>query len=143
MARLRRPVRQDQAADRPKLTMKALDKYRGLRKHESSLLFQMRTGKIGLNAFLYARRVPGVYTPRCRCGSGAVETASHLVLNCELLERERWALSQRVPPPLRTHRDFMAAITDSEKAATIVRWFLTLGRLQEYRLAIKTAGYRR
>ena len=135
----KRPHRQIQAADQPDLTEKSLKKYVGLRKHESSLLVQMRTGKIGLRAFLFARRVPGVSTPRCRCGNGAIETASHIVLDCELLERERQALSRRVTVPLRTHRDFMESLTDPKTATTVVRWFLSLGWLQEYRLAIRIA----
>jgi len=36
----------DQATDQPNLTRKALEKYKGLRKHKSSLLIQMRAGKI-------------------------------------------------------------------------------------------------
>ena len=39
-------------------------------------LVQARTGKIGLRAFLFERRVPDVMTPVCACGDGReTETA--------------------------------------------------------------------
>lgn len=40
----------------------------GLNKAERSLAVQMRTGKIGLAAFLYARKVPSVENASCTCG---------------------------------------------------------------------------
>jgi hypothetical protein len=39
--------------------------YEGLTKAQSSILCQARTGKIGLRAFLFSRRVPDVDTPIC------------------------------------------------------------------------------
>jgi len=99
----------------------------------------MRTGKIGLRAFLFARRVPGVPTPRCRCGDGAIETASHIILNCALLDEKRRALRGLLPIPLRTHRDFMEALTNPKTARMMVQWLLSIGWLQEYRLAIQIA----
>lgn len=47
---------------------KGIARYKGLLKHEASLLMQVRTEKVGLGAFLFQRKVPGVSTPRCRCG---------------------------------------------------------------------------
>src|SRR6185312_11939767 len=40
----------------------------------------MRTGKIGLNAFLYYRKVPGFETSSCIYGSG-LQTPKHLFTN--------------------------------------------------------------
>ena len=54
----------------------------------SSLLTQIRTGKIGLAAFLYQRRVPNVESPACPCG-WQWETAKHVVLNCPRFTRQR------------------------------------------------------
>ena len=59
----------------------SLERHKGLRKHESSVLIQMRTRKIGLRAFLHQRRVPEVLTPGCSCGD-APETPEHLLLSC-------------------------------------------------------------
>jgi hypothetical protein len=42
----------------------------GLRKAESSVLVQARTGRIGLAKFFYNRKVLGVLTAQCRCRAG-------------------------------------------------------------------------
>ena len=52
----------------------------GLSKAQSSILTQVRTGKIGLAAFLCKRRVPGFPTPACGCGA-QWETARHVVMD--------------------------------------------------------------
>ena len=77
-----RPSRDIEPADYPDFTEEALLKHRGLQKHESSLIVQIQTGKIGLRAFLYTRGVPGVSTPGCSCGAGR-ETALHLLTECQ------------------------------------------------------------
>jgi hypothetical protein len=53
----------------------------GLHKTKSSLLVQMRIGKIGLRAFLFKHRVPDVMTPVCACGDGR-ETVRHVAAYC-------------------------------------------------------------
>jgi hypothetical protein len=52
-----------------------------LRKAESSVLIQLRTGRIGLAYFLHKAKVLGFDTGQCRCGQGA-ETPRHLLLHC-------------------------------------------------------------
>jgi len=54
--------------------------YQGREKAKSSLLVQLRTGKIGFNEFLFKRRVPEVTSPRCTCGLGAM-TVRHVLLS--------------------------------------------------------------
>jgi len=51
----------------------------------------MRTGAIGLNAFLFKIRVPGVNSPRCERGCGE-ETTLYVVLRYEEWEEERRSL---------------------------------------------------
>ena len=58
----------------------------GLSKASSSILTQVRTGKIGLAAFLCSKWVAGFPTPACSCGS-QWETARHVVLDCPNLLR--------------------------------------------------------
>jgi hypothetical protein len=70
----------------PEFNYDALKKHYGLLKHESSLLTQIRTGKVGLRAFLFERKVPDVATPQCICGK-APETAAHLALDCQDLAK--------------------------------------------------------
>ena len=57
--------------------------HKQLKKAESSVVVQARTGRIGLAHFLNKARVPGYETPACRCGLGD-ETAEHLLLHCQL-----------------------------------------------------------
>lgn len=58
--------------------------HQGLGKAESSLAIQLRTEKIGLVAFLHARRVPDVFSPACQCGWRR-QDPKHVVIFC--LER--------------------------------------------------------
>ena len=128
--------RRDNApAAQPLFSYDALKKHRDLLKHESSLLTQIRTGKVGLRAFLFERKVPDVATPRCSCGE-APETAAHLVLDCQQLDYQRDNLRQLLlPMPLHTYRDFAAATAKGKSASKLVRWLLSTGRFPEFRLA--------
>jgi hypothetical protein len=128
-----RPFRDNEPADEPDFA-KALDKHQGLQKHESSLLVQIRTGKIGLKAFLFARKVPTVVSPYCECGTGH-ETAAHIILECPILGARRQALQQQLPVPLRTRKDLAEATKQPITARKIVRWLLQTGRIQEFRVA--------
>jgi hypothetical protein len=129
--------RNEEPADSPSFDGKALEKHTGLRKHESSLLTQIRTGKIGLRAFLFDRKVPDINTPRCSCGY-ARETAAHLVLNCPDVEEDRERLRATLRTnPMQNSIDFRRATESNDTAAVLVRWVLSLGRLREYRLAVR------
>ena len=115
---------------------KALDKHKDLIKVESSLLTQARTGKIGLKAFLFQRRVQEAVTPMCSCGLEE-ETPAHLVLKCPIAP-ERHRLSTALP--LRTGRDFIAATENPRRAAAIARWLLHIGKIGGYRVARELAA---
>jgi hypothetical protein len=60
-------------------------------KHESALLTQLCTRKIGFNAFLYMMRVPEVLGPHCDCLEGAM-TGEHVLLKCPKWITERTEL---------------------------------------------------
>lgn len=64
----------------PQLQKQVLGLHKGLRKPLSSLIIQLRTGKVGLRAFLFQRRVPGVDDPNCDCGEEM--TVEHVLLRC-------------------------------------------------------------
>lgn len=51
----------------------------GLKKAESSMLVQARTGRVGLAKYLYSRKVPRILTAQCRCEAGE-ETVHHIAL---------------------------------------------------------------
>ena len=55
--------------------------YAGAPKAHNALITQLRTGKIGFNAFLYKRKVPGFDHPRCACDLGTM-TVRHVLLSC-------------------------------------------------------------
>jgi hypothetical protein len=115
---------------------KALAKHHSLRKHESSLLIQARTGRIGLRSFLFTRQVPEVNTPICRCGT-ARETPAHLAAYCPELHHERACLQKELYPRLmRTSSDFAIVSKEPRCVGVLVRWLLRLGRLPEYRKAL-------
>ncbi len=62
-----------------------------LRKPETALAVQLRTGKNGFNAFLYQARVPTVLSPLCSCGFGH-QTAKHIIIHCRNVLAARHAL---------------------------------------------------
>ena len=99
----------------------------------------MRTGKIGLRAFLYGRRVPDIESPLCRCGIGD-ETPLHLATACPGTERQRANLRRELGEKAFTDRaGFDAATADGDTGRVIARWLLRLGRLKEFRLAMRLA----
>lgn len=63
--------------------------HKGLKKDLSSLIVQMRTGKIGLRKFLYKQRVPGIEDRGCDlCGRGE-QTVHHILSMCRKFRVER------------------------------------------------------
>jgi hypothetical protein len=65
--------------------------HEGLRKAESSLAIQLRTGINGLDAFLFQARVPSVSSSLCSCGKGR-QTAKHVLIFCPHHSRARHEL---------------------------------------------------
>ena len=106
-------------------------------KHESSTLVQIRTGKIGLNAFLHRRRVPGIQ-PECHCGT-ALETAFHLATDCIDTEESRSALTGLIGP-IDIRCDFADAVGQPEHAKAIAKWMLATGRLKQFQHAVDLGG---
>ena len=99
----------------------------GLSKAQSSILTQIRTGKVGLAAFLCKRRVPGFPTPACSCGA-QWETAKHVILDCPRLQ-------QRVRRSLYTAAattDYQAMISRPRPAAALTSWILRHGVLSQF-----------
>jgi ribonuclease HI len=77
-------------------TKKTLEYWSDLRKATASILMQLRTGRIGLAAYLH--RINRRESARCSCNLGT-QTVSHVLLECPQLQDERdWmrnALSER------------------------------------------------
>ena len=98
----------------------------GLSKAQSSILTQMRTGKIGLAAFLCRRQVPGFPTPACCCGA-QWETAKHVVLECPRLQRVRRSLYTAAATT-----DYQVMISRPRPAAALTSWILRYGVLPQF-----------
>ena len=104
----------------------ALRLHSGLPKAHSSLLTQIRTGKIGLAGFLHGCRVPGFESPACACG-WQWETAKHVIVDCPRCSRERMQLRQAV-----ASTDFHRLSSDPRAAAALTTWFLRLNLLPQF-----------
>ena len=90
----------------------------------------MKTGKIGIRAFLFERQVPDVMTPVCSCGDGR-ETARHVAAYCQLEETTR-----RVAAPRLRDGDKGPRPT---RAASLTRWLMRRQRVGGYRVALQIA----
>lgn len=120
-------------AQGPSCELKKGGRYYGLLRHEATVLCQVRTGKVGLNAFLFKIRTPGVNTPLCRCGE-APETAEHVILGCKDLEVERDQLRAAIAPLSLGSREDLARLTNTPLAnQKLVRWLLKTQRLPHFR----------
>lgn len=67
----------------PTLSPKTVSLHRKLRRPQSSIIIQLRTGKIGFRAFLFNRKVPDINSPWClSCDGQELETVQHILLKC-------------------------------------------------------------
>ena len=98
----------------------------GLSKAQSSILTQIRTGKVGLAAFLCKRRVPGFPTPACSCGA-QWETAKHVILDCPQLQRVRRSLYTAAATT-----DYQVMISRPWPAAALTSWIVRHGVLPQF-----------
>ena len=112
----------------PSPTKEVLTLHHNLRKAESSILVQARTGKIGLNKFLYQRGVPGIFSAQCQCQRGE-ETTRHLVLFCSNYNLSRENLI------IEGHLNYRQLIGTSKGAQILASWLIKSGRLGQYSLA--------
>ena len=110
---------------------KALRLHAGLPKAQTSVLTQIRTGKIGLAAFLHKRRVPGVLTPACSCG-WQWETAKHIILDCHRFTNE-WQLLRQTTRAT----DFQMLTNNPRTTATLTAWFIWLDILPQFSWALE------
>jgi hypothetical protein len=108
---------------------KILKIHKDLKKAESAVLTQIRTGRIGLAAFLNKVRVPDYLSPACRCGQ-AHETAAHIIAHCQLYAEARRSLRG---PDMRM--DVRSLVSTSEGARRLTKWVISLRILPQFNLA--------
>src|SRR5919197_2135830 len=87
----------------------------------------MRTGRIGLAAFLNKARLPDYPLLRCQCGR-AEETAEHVIAYCPRFTEQRRSLAA-------DRLDVKALTSTAEGAKRLTRWFLRLRILPQFHLA--------
>lgn len=105
------------------------DHHQGLRKAESSLATQLRSGKNGFRAFLLKANVPGIQDSRCSCG-WVKQDAKHILLFCPELRESRLNLIREAG----TH-DFREMLTGPRGTRAAARWLMTTGYLKQFQLA--------
>ena len=106
----------------PQPTKKALQLYKGRTKPFCSILVQLRTGKIGLNAFLKRARVPNIEA-LCECKEDE-ETVEHFLLKCS-----RWREQRVLLNGLKTVKE---ALEERENSERVVRFTLATKRLEQF-----------
>ena len=110
-----------------KFSVRAIHK--GLSKAESSMATLLRTEKIGLNQFLYQRRVPGVVSPACECGWHK-QTTKHVIIHCPTYAQGRAQMYHEAGTS-----QYREILTTSKGVRVVTRWAIRSGILQMFRLA--------
>ena len=108
----------------------AVKRHAALRKAESAVITQIRTGRIGLAAFLNMVRVPGMESPACPCG-WARETAAHVIAHCPRFAEVR----HHITDPLTGRVDIKDLTSSSKGARRLSKWFIQLKLLPQFNLA--------
>jgi hypothetical protein len=121
-AKRRLPALLDKSRDRTKL-------HQGFSKSMSALITQIRTEKIGLNAFLTTMKVPG-YTATCDCGWGQ-QTAKHIILYCPQYQTQRNKLFQDAET-----RDYQKMLVTPRGAKAAATFLQTTNLLPQFQLGL-------
>ena len=103
------------------------------------MIFQVRTEKISLRAFLHRREVLGYPTSLCECAASS--SFSLIILHCRMLVNERGALRKRLASIApETREGLSAAANKPESSGEIARWLFRTRRLAMYDLAEAIGG---
>ena len=110
------------------LSKKRLKIHTQLKKAESALTTQIRTGKIGLADFLYKQRVPSVTSPACSCGRHR-QTPEHVIMFCRLIDnREQMFRAAGTS-------DYQQLTESSKTLKILTAWLMKRGLLNQFSLA--------
>ncbi|KAI1829205.1 hypothetical protein DTO027I6_9898 [Penicillium roqueforti] len=116
-------------------TKKTLEYWSGLRKATGSILMQLRTGRIGLGAYL--NRINRRETARCGCDLGN-QTVTHVLLECPLHQDERdWMRRALSNHGVALHRDEL--LTRPEARTVVAEFMVKTGLLGQFHEADLTA----
>jgi hypothetical protein len=104
--------------------------HEGISKATTSLITQIRTEKIGLNAFLADRRVPG-FSPQCSCGNPR-QTAKHVLYYCQEYADKREALFKAAGT-----KDYAKMLATRCGAKAAAHWLQQTGLLPQFSLGLE------
>jgi hypothetical protein len=109
-------------------TKKTLEYWTGLRKATASILMQLRTGRVGLNAYL--ARINRCESAQCDCELGN-QTVSHVLLECPLHQDERdWMRNVLSEQGIALRRDEL--LTRPEARTTVAEFMVKTGLLGQF-----------
>ncbi|KAJ5799044.1 uncharacterized protein N7503_006549 [Penicillium pulvis] len=116
-------------------TKKTLQYWFGLRKATTSILIQLRTGRIGLSAYL--ARINRRESARCDCELGN-QTVTHVLLECPLHRAERdWMRRALSGQGIVIRRDEF--LTRPEARTTVADFMVKTGVLNQFQAVDPTA----
>ena len=110
----------------PEVTPATRKLHAGLSKEFSALLIQLRTGVIGFNDFLFRRRVPTIFSPRCACDSAAM-TVHHILLDCPI-----WTEPRRELLGTFHSKDLRKLLNDRKGAIAAIKFVLHTDLLAQF-----------
>jgi hypothetical protein len=102
--------------------------HEGLRKAESSLAIQLRTGINGLDTLLFQARVPSVSSPLCSCGRGQ-QTAKYVLIFCPQHSGTQHESRDEMGHLL----DFLRLLGTADGLCKTTRWVMQRGILGQFR----------
>jgi len=102
--------------------------HKGLSRPESTISTLLRTEHIGLKAYLYRRKVPGITSGACECGE-LQQTGKHILLFCPRTAKGRQEMFQKIGST--AYRDILTSTRGMKIAA---RYILQTGILEQFRL---------
>lgn len=105
----------------------------GLRRPETTLATLLRTEDIGLNDFLYRRKVLGQISPACTYGASN-QTPKHILLFCPKYVDGRQKMLQRAGTS-----DLYTLLSTRRGLKAATSWFLSRGVLRQFSLAKEMA----
>ena len=109
-------------------TKKTLEYWSGLRKATASILMQLRTGRIGLNAYLHC--INRRESARCDCDLGN-QTVIHVLLECPLHQDERDRMRSALSDQgIALHQDEL--LTRPEARTIVAEFMIKTGLLGQF-----------